>query len=369
MGKHRGYFAVALPSGSFQGWARDPAAGRYAKSTGMPGAPFRSLSEATAWAKQQHAKFLTRQESLNRQTTKRLVESYVNFLRGTKKRTDSHLANVERCLNALAVKMPEPGHPRATVQCEEWLASLPIAATTKVQYLNTCKALFNYAVERRLVDHNPLTVAETEEPDDTIKAQFTVEELRAMVRACDDPFHLHACLFVYLGLRIEEMVTTAWTGGLDYSEDFACITGKGNKTRLVPKPAELKAVLGWYRPAPQYRAERVFRFSTVTARRYLYAFLARLEITKGERTVHSTRHSYAGIMTATGISTSMLGDWMGHSSEGTTRDYATLATIYSRQVDGWPRGEPMLLRDAACSWPRPKASESTPTAPALPAPQ
>lgn len=72
--------------------------------------------------------------------------------------------------------------------------------------------------------------------------------------------------------------------------------------------------------------------------RDLRAFCRRLGIDPAGRSPHSLRHSYAGLMTATGVRSLVLADWMGHESTATTKGYSTMATRYLAPCRGWPMG-------------------------------
>jgi integrase len=66
-------------------------------------------------------------------------------------------------------------------------------------------------------------------------------------------------------------------------------------------------------------------------------------VAKDGRSPHALRHTYAGVMTATGVPSLALMAWMGHSSTATPAISAALATRYQEAVAGWPRGQWRLL--------------------------
>lgn len=68
-------------------------------------------------------------------------------------------------------------------------------------------------------------------------------------------------------------------------------------------------------------------------------FTARQGIAIGERSPHSLRHTYAGLMTATGVPSIMLAAWMGHVSMATTAGYAQMAMRFHVVAQAWPRGQ------------------------------
>lgn len=350
MGEHLGYRATREPNGAFKGWAWDPTAKRYRRKSGH-----RTEAHALKWAKDEHAKFITKLESLAREPTAKIAADYRRWLEEVKKRSGSHLRNVKRCLDGLAKVMPDPAHPRARQQCEEWLAKLPLSARTKQQYLVTAKSAMNWGELRGYLGSNPLAIAETEEPEDYLRPQYTIDELRTIVSAADDRFHLRACFMVYLGLRLQEAVYIR-PQDLDRATRMAAVkldTGaqvKRRKERLVPIPSELLVILeyygDWYDPT----------LKVGNAGKKLEQFLKRVGIEKRDRDNHSFRHSYAGLQTATGVPSNMLAAYMGHASTATTREYDKLAPTYQHQVQGWTRGEFRLLEGATCALPGAKTA-------------
>lgn len=75
-------------------------------------------------------------------------------------------------------------------------------------------------------------------------------------------------------------------------------------------------------------------------------FLKRATIPLDGRTPHSCRHTYAGLMTATGVPSILLATYLGHAATATTAGYSSMAAQYVTQVEGWARGQ-FRLRPAA----------------------
>jgi integrase len=348
MGLHRGYRISKNPNGTFKAWPWDPIGQRYAHMR----SGFAKESEAKAYAQDEHAKFRSKLQSSTRATTKNLVEAYEKHLLEVKQRSRSHLANVKRALGHLKRACPDPQHPRAAIAVEEHLAKLEVSARTKVQFLVTIKALGNWCVLKRLLQANPWTVCETAEPGDPVKEQFTIDELRTMVLAVDDPYWWDAVTFIYTGMRSSESQTAR--EAIDLGGGVILVVGKGRgerrKERLVPIQHEYRALLLAElarRPTGPLAAH-----SHKQHRNRFPDFLKRLGLSKRGRTVHSWRHCYAGLMTATGEPTASLQAHMGHTSPKTTAGYSSLATRYRQAAAGWERGQFQLLRGAASKWPR-----------------
>lgn len=369
MGRHLGYRATRNPNGTWKAWAFDPAAKRYVRRS-----PFASESLAVAHAKLQHARFLTRQQTLKRTPTRAIADDYLAWLAETKGRNRSHVGNVRRALIGgeigqegkpksirlgLCSALPDPAHPRALRQCEEWVAGLPVGARTKVQYLIAAKSMFRWAVPRGYLTANPIELAETVEPDRPLREQYTLDELLRIVHAGHgERLYLRACLMIYAGVRFQEALFLRWED-IDWNARMIAIrldTGaavKRRKERLVPLMDELAAILTPYRK----ESGRICDGQSLTnARRGFYAFLRHVGVTKGKRNQHAFRHTYAGLMTATGVPSLLLRAYMGHSTEKTTAGYTDRAVWYKQQTEGWPLGQFRILEGAhtewRCAWPR-----------------
>jgi len=196
---------------------------------------------------------------------------------------------------------------------------------------------------------------------DAPKATFTLDELRRMVAAVDDPYWPRACLRLYAGLRQEEAETCTWDA-VDLPGRCIEVLGKGRKIRLAPicdELAHLLQVPEWPRGWSAVGGPRLVRGKPVDGRGQarqsriqgadFERFLARLGIEKGRRSQHSLRHCFAGIMAATGVRGAIVGTWMGHSVSSVTAEYQEEAARYLATCADWPRGQPQLLRGLGCA--------------------
>jgi hypothetical protein len=153
-------------------------------------------------------------------------------------------------------------------------------------------------------------------------------------------------LYAYLGARRSEALRLQWD---NFAGDHVLLSGKNKKQRLTPVGKELSTILRLYKRSggnydgylfpPAIRLDDAGNIS-----RRFDAFLRAAGIPKAGRSTHSLRHSYAGIMTATGEPTALLQAYMGHSNSDMTIYYAQMATRYRQGVADWGRGDFQLLR-------------------------
>lgn len=342
MGTHKGW-RVFLDRGAWVGAAWDSSAvpkPRYRRKR------WNTEGEAKAWAKAQHIAYEFKADSLSKVTTKSLVADYVGFLRDVRKRSPSHIRNVQRALDGLAGAVHDITDSRARALTEQWLAAIDVSARTKGQYLVAAKSMCKWAVQREMIPKNPLLIAETEKPAEYLKPQFTTAELRTIARAWRDPYHLRACLMAYAGLRSDEAAFLRW---VDVDLESRVLTVslssganvKRNKERLVSIQSELATILSALRPTDALGS--IASREDTNDRRAFGKFLGRLGLAANGRSPHSLRHSYAVLQTATGTPSLTLKGLMGHSSMVTTSIYSQQATAYLHDVRDWRRGEFELL--------------------------
>lgn len=188
--------------------------------------------------------------------------------------------------------------------------------------------------------------------EQTVKPQFTIDELRAGLSMVDHDFHIRWALYLYLGARAQEALRLSWD---DISGDHILLSGKGRKQRLVPLQTELIPILEAYKKDHNYDGylfqENYRRGQGDTVKRF-DNFLNAAGIEKNGRSTHSLRHCYAGLMTATGEPTALLQAYMGHSQSDMTRHYAQFAARYRSRVGGWSRGALQIVLQWHESWPR-----------------
>ncbi len=138
------------------------------------------------------------------------------------------------------------------------------------------------------------------------------------------------------GLRVSELVTLT-TDGLKLEENTLRITGKGNKTRLVPigTPAQdrLKLYLKHVRPRLQREppCPRVFlsKSGGPLTRARVWAIVkecAKLAGIKKNVYPHALRHSFATHLLANGADLRIIQEMLGHADISTTEVYTRVNT-------------------------------------------
>lgn len=336
MGRHQGY-VVQQVRGRWQARPWNPATKKYEAQR-----RFDTEGQAKTYGKAKHAEFITRRQVIAREAVPALIEKYLAEME-RRKRSASHRTDVRLVLERFAAKIKDLSHPNVYAQTVEWLAGFPDhSPATRNRYIVTVRALCKWAMDHGHITEHPLRALYEEAEPDTLKEQFTLEEMRKMVRAFDDPYHRRCCLQLYAGLRADEAAHIE-AKHIDFEGRILDVKLgeyrlKRQKERHVILQTELALILtnlpekGPIAPKTQVNLWREFCY-----------FLDRLEIKKRGRSPHSLRHGFAGLMTAIGTPTDSVRTWMGHRTAQTTAGYTKMATRYVEAVKDWPRNQFQLL--------------------------
>ncbi len=140
------------------------------------------------------------------------------------------------------------------------------------------------------------------------------------------------------GLRIGEAV--GLTGAILPLGEVMSVTGKRDKTRIVPLPAPVLAAIEDYarltpwpigRDAPLFRGAKGGPLSPAIIRRSVRA--ARVQLGLGERTTpHALRHSFATHLLGRGADLRSLQELLGHASLSSTQIYTQVDAAHLLDV-------------------------------------
>ena len=310
--------------------------------------------EAKGWAQRRHADLLTGAGWAAKRVdgqTEQLAEDYLADLKA-RGRVDSHRREVGRVLDQMAKAVPNLQHATAAIDLERWLneATKDNARATRNRWLVTVRGLCRWAMRRRRLERDPTEMLEKASVPEYLRPQFTVDELRRCLAQTHfkcprgdepkaDPYHLLFAVLVYTGLRFQEAAhlrwqDVDWSGRVVLVQLAAGARVKRQRERLIPLQDELAAILEPIKKPSGH----LFRGKTWNPTRGFQAFLGRAGVAVEGRSPHSLRHTFAGIMTATGLPGPLLSAYLGHTSAATTMEYTKLAARYVSAVSGWPRG-------------------------------
>lgn len=353
--------------GEHKGWRvrEDPRTGRWVGQVRRPGGyrsrTFDTSAQARAWAKGEAALAVTGRPSAVLTTGGCLVsvarKDYLADLLA-RRRSPSHIRNVERTLTALQAAAPDLAAHDAGMRIERWLNAWQGAPAGRNKALVEVRGLVHWLQRRDRLDKDPTRAIERAAVDERLRPQLTIAELRRCLFHTHwdcprgdgpkaDPYHLLFAVLAYTGMRFQEGAMLRWQD-IDWAAGIVTVsldTGaavKRRRERIVPLQPELRMLLDAWRR----REGRLFQGREHNPSRGFRAFLERAGVTPAGRSAHSLRHSFAGLLTATGVPTALVGAYLGHTSAATTMLYTKLAARYAMEVAGWPRGELAILAGA-----------------------
>jgi integrase len=131
-----------------------------------------------------------------------------------------------------------------------WLRDLPVSPKTRADYRANIGVLFSYAVQRRMIDFNPVAFTAKPKLIDNPPEIFKVDELRALLdaanRVAPDVLPMLA-IGAFAGLRDAEIKRLDWTE-VDLARghiEVKAAKAKSARRRIVPIQANLAA---WLHP-------------------------------------------------------------------------------------------------------------------------
>lgn len=231
----------------------------------------------------------------------------------------------------------------------------PLSAQTRNKKLAHLRAVVHHAVAVGWVARDPLMVLRRFKVAKKSKPVFMLDDIALTMthQARRHSYFLRWALLIYGGFRVGEMMHLRWQD-IDWKAPSIGVrlqpgiySLKRDKERVVPMQAELKSILlplakpaGFIHPAEHRTTDNKVH------QRAFEKFLDDCGVERRGRTPHCTRHTWACLLLASGISTAVVKKWAGHSSLQTTEGYAESAADLEPAVRDWKRGEMRLLQDA-----------------------
>lgn len=151
------------------------------------------------------------------------------------------------------------------------------------------------------------------------------------------------------GLRVSELLTLN-TSDIDFASSAIRVTGKRNKTRIIPLPESTKDALQLYldkvrETLLRYPSGLVFvtRTGKALSRQAIYSLISDLAKAAGVRGAigpHTLRHTYAVHLLQGGADLRAVQELLGHESVATTQVYTELQNdeVKQRYRSAHPRG-------------------------------
>jgi integrase/recombinase XerC len=216
--------------------------------------------------------------------------------------------------------------------------------------LSACRSFFNYLIQNDLLSYNPAKGVKAPKTAKTLPKTIDVDQLSALLEGIDLGEDIGvrdkavAELFYSSGIRLAELVRLN-LNDLDLQQADARITGKGNKTRIIPIGRHaLSAIKEWLKVRGVWLASSESEALFITQRKTRISprsIQARMEYwgkwigLNGRLHPHKFRHSCATHLLESSGDLRAVQELLGHADIATTQvythlDFQKLAAVYDK---------------------------------------
>ncbi|MDH5360742.1 MAG: tyrosine recombinase XerC, partial [Gammaproteobacteria bacterium] len=214
--------------------------------------------------------------------------------------------------------------------------------------LSALRSFYNYLLQEHLVSLNPAQGISAPKSARKLPKTLDVDQISQLLnQSSDDPLEIrdHAMmeLFYSSGLRLSELIGLDLQD-LDLTEAICTVTGKGNKTRILPLGRYARqAIEKWIQQRKQLveeggRALFISRNGRRISQRSVQVRLQRYAIKSGlpeHLHPHMLRHSFASHMLESSQDLRAVQELLGHADISTTQiythlDFQHLARVYDQ---------------------------------------
>jgi integrase/recombinase XerC len=283
--------------------------------------------------------------------TAQMIERFLGEL-ATQRRASPHtLSAYRRDLLHLIELAPETlPENLSTVQLRRGLMQLharQLAPRSIARTLSAWRSFYAWLAKRGAITHNPAEMLTAPKRKKLLPKALGIDQTAALLNAePTDALEVRDAamfeLFYSSGLRLAELVSLDWPGGLDLANGEVVVTGKRRKTRSVPVGSKARdALAAWLALRPQFAAAdqpALFtgRQGTRLTPRQVEKRLERWAQRRGMGLhvhPHMLRHSFASHVLQSSGDLRAVQDMLGHASIAATQiythlDFQHLAKVY-----------------------------------------
>ena len=278
---------------------------------------------------------------------------FLNFERGLSPLTRENYARDITQLIQLAQETVEPTalNKLQNIHIRRFIATLHskgLGGKSIARMLSSWRGFFDFLVNRKGFSSNPVIGLRAPKSAKTLPQALSIEQATKLVAIAEDDIlsmrdHAILELFYSSGLRLSEVVNLN-IDALDFSEGTVTVTGKGNKTRIVPMGTHaIAAIQKWLAlrnniTINQPDSKAVFiglQGRRISARNIQYR-LKEWSIKQGINSSvhpHMLRHSFASHVLQSSGDLRAVQEMLGHANISTTQiythlDYQHLTKVY-----------------------------------------
>jgi integrase/recombinase XerC len=184
------------------------------------------------------------------------LNQYLDFLHFERGLSDNTRNNYARDIEQL-IQLSQPADLASLqiTQIRKYVAMLHgkgLGGKSIARMLSSWRGFFDYLVQRHQFKHNPVIGMRAPKSPKTLPQALSIEQASKLVDIQDDDIlsqrdHAILELFYSSGLRLSELVGLN-IDHIDFAEGTVIVTGKGNKTRIVPLGAHAASAIQTWLP-------------------------------------------------------------------------------------------------------------------------
>jgi integrase/recombinase XerC len=277
--------------------------------------------------------------------------NFLNFERGLSPLTrENYARDIKNLLNLAGEKEL---NSLQNIHIRRYIATLHskgLGGKSIARMLSSWRGFFDFLVQRKSFDNNPVIGLRAPKSAKTLPQALSIEQAVKLVDIHDDAIlslrdHAILELFYSSGLRLSELVNLN-IDALNFGDGTVTVTGKGNKTRIVPLGGHaIDAIQTWLEKRKDILAikpveKAVFiglQGRRISARNIQYR-MKEWSIKQGINSSvhpHMLRHSFASHVLQSSQDLRAVQEMLGHANISTTQvythlDYQHLTKVYDQ---------------------------------------
>ncbi|MDO8961421.1 MAG: tyrosine recombinase XerC [Methylophilus sp.] len=280
------------------------------------------------------------------------LNQYLDFLHFERGLSDNTRNNYARDIQQL-MQLSQPADLASLqiTQIRKYVAILHgkgLGGKSIARMLSSWRGFYDYLVQRHQFKHNPVIGMRAPKSAKTLPQALSIEQASKLVDIVEDDAlsqrdHAILELFYSSGLRLSELVGLN-IDHIDFAEGTVIVTGKGNKTRIVPLGAHAANAIQTWLPVraqmlmrnPSEKAVFISKQGRRISGRNIEYRLKAWSIKQGLHTSvhpHMLRHSFATHVLQSSGDLRAVQEMLGHANISTTQvythlDYQHLTKVY-----------------------------------------
>ncbi|MDP3607577.1 MAG: tyrosine recombinase XerC [Methylophilus sp.] len=280
------------------------------------------------------------------------LNQYLDFLHFERGLSDNTRNNYARDIQQL-MQLSQPADLASLqiTQIRKYVAILHgkgLGGKSIARMLSSWRGFYDYLVQRHQFKHNPVIGMRAPKSTKTLPQALSIEQASKLVDIVEDDAlsqrdHAILELFYSSGLRLSELVGLN-IDHIDFAEGTVIVTGKGNKTRIVPLGAHAANAIQTWLPVraqmlmrnPSEKAVFISKQGRRISGRNIEYRLKAWSIKQGLHTAvhpHMLRHSFATHVLQSSGDLRAVQEMLGHANISTTQvythlDYQHLTKVY-----------------------------------------